>query len=75
MAGWLLEQQKQALDLAAGAGREGTGLLESHQGGGRPLTMAPLSRILEGSQEQKRSPTIAEDAEGHGGCSHLVEWT
>lgn len=75
MADWLLEQQNQALDLAAGAGREGTGLLESHQGGGSPLTTAPLSRILEGSQEQKRSPTIAGDEEDHGGCSHSGEWT
>lgn len=75
MAGWHLEQQNQVLDLAAGTEREGTGLLESHQGGGRPLTMAPLSRILESSQEQTRSPTIAGDEEDHGGCSHSGEWT
>lgn len=66
MAGWLLEQENQAIDLAVGTGREGTGRLEHHRdrGGLKRLTIAPLRKLLEGSQVQKRSPTIAEYLEG-----------
>lgn len=60
MAGWLFERKIQVIDLAAGAGREGTGQVEPHRDGGglRYLTIAPLRRLLEGSQVQKRSPSI-----------------
>lgn len=58
MAGWLLEEENLAINLAAGpgTGREGTGRLEHHRdrGGLKHLTIAPLRKLLEGSQVQKR---------------------